>query len=154
MNQNIVKYTLTPKDLHAHIFQVELTLDNPNPLGQVFSLPNWIPGSYLIRDFSKHIISINAQSCGETIAIKKLDKNHWITQPCDESIILKYELYAFDLSVRCAYLTNERAFFNGSSVFLKPVGFEDNMCELVINYPTNNMLGESVLNDVLIHRTN
>ncbi|RUM78318.1 MAG: peptidase M61 [Candidatus Thioglobus sp.] len=142
MNQNIVRYTLTPKDLHAHIFQVELTLDNPNPLGQVFSLPNWIPGSYLIRDFSKHIVSIKAQSCGETIAIKKLDKNHWITQPCDESIILKYELYAFDLSVRCAYLSNERAFFNGSSVFLKPVGFEDNICELVINYPTNNMLGD------------
>jgi Predicted protease with the C-terminal PDZ domain len=67
MNQNIVRYVLTPKDLHAHIFQVELTLDNPNPLGQVFSLPNWIPGSYLIRDFSKHIVSINAQSCGEMI---------------------------------------------------------------------------------------
>jgi predicted metalloprotease with PDZ domain len=141
MNQNIVRYALTPKDLHAHIFQVELTLDNPNPLGQVFSLPNWIPGSYLIRDFSKHILSINAQSCGETIAIKKLDKNHWITQPCHENITLQYDLYAFDLSVRCAYLTNERAFFNGSSVFLKPIGFEDNACELVINYPINHMLG-------------
>ena len=142
MNQNVVRYALTPKDLHAHIFQVELTLDNPNPLGQVFSLPNWIPGSYLIRDFSKHIVSINAQSCGKTIAIKKLDKNHWITQPCDSSITLQYELYAFDLSVRCAYLTNERAFFNGSSVFLKSVGFEDNPCELVINYPTSKMLGD------------
>ena len=142
MSQNIVRYTLTPKDLHAHIFQVELTLDNPNPLGQVFSLPNWIPGSYLIRDFSKHIVSISAQSCGEKIAIKKLDKNHWITQPCDENITLKYELYAFDLSVRCAYLTNERAFFNGSSVFLKPIGFEDALCELVINYPARNTLGD------------
>ena len=89
MNQNVVRYALTPKDLHAHIFQVELTLDNPNPLGQVFSLPNWIPGSYLIRDFSKHIVSINAQSCGKTIAIKKLDKNHWIAQPCDQSITLQ-----------------------------------------------------------------
>lgn len=142
MSQNILRYTLTPKDLHAHIFQVELTLDNPNPLGQVFSLPSWIPGSYLIRDFSKHIVSINAQSGGEKVAVKKLDKNHWITQPCDENITLKYELYAFDLSVRCAYLTNERAFFNGSSVFLKPIGFEDALCELVINYPTSNMLGD------------
>ncbi len=142
MTQNTVRYTLTPKDLHAHIFQVELTLESPNPLGQVFSLPNWIPGSYLIRDFSKHIISISAQSCGEKVAITKLDKNHWITQPCDKNITLEYELYAFDLSVRCAYLSNERAFFNGSSVFLKPVGFEDIPCELVINYPTNNMLGD------------
>ncbi len=142
MNLNTIRYTLTPKDLHAHIFQVELTLDKPNPLGQVFSLPNWIPGSYLIRDFSKHIISISAQSCGKAIVIKKLDKNHWITQPCDKNITLKYELYAFDLSVRCAYLSDERAFFNGSSVFLKALGFEDNLCELVINYPTSNTLGD------------
>jgi len=142
MSQTKILYTITPKDLHAHIFQVELTLENPNPLGQVFSLPNWIPGSYLIRDFSKHIISISAQSSGEAITVKKLDKNHWFTQPCDQSITLQYELYAFDLSVRCAYLANERAFFNGSSVFLKAVGFEDNPCELAINYPTSNMLGD------------
>jgi len=142
MSQTKILYTITPKDLHAHIFQVELTLENPNPLGQVFSLPNWIPGSYLIRDFSKHVISISAQCSGEAITVKKLDKNHWFTQPCDQSITLQYELYAFDLSVRCAYLTNERAFFNGSSMFLKPVGFEDNPCELMINYPTYNMLGD------------
>jgi predicted metalloprotease with PDZ domain len=45
---------------------------------------------------------------------------------------LEYEIYAFDLSVRCAYLTNQRAFFNGSSVFLQPVGFENNICEVVV----------------------
>ena len=142
MSQTKILYKIIPKDLHAHIFQVELTLENPNPLGQVFSLPNWIPGSYLIRDFSKHIVSISAQSSGEAITVKKLDKNHWFTQPCDQSITLQYELYAFDLSVRCAYLANDRAFFNGSSVFLKAVGFEDNPCELAINYPTSNMLGD------------
>jgi Predicted protease with the C-terminal PDZ domain len=69
-----LKYSLTPKDLHAHLFSVQLTIDNPNPLGQVFSLPNWIPGSYLIRDFSKNIISVSANSCGEEVLIKKLDK--------------------------------------------------------------------------------
>jgi predicted metalloprotease with PDZ domain len=53
---------------------------------------------------------------------------------------LEYEIYAFDLSVRCAYLTNQRAFFNGSSVFLQPVGFENNTCEVQINYPTDEVL--------------
>ncbi len=138
-----IKYTITPKDLHAHIFHIELTLNHPNPLGQVFSLPNWLPGSYLIRDFSKHVIGMSAHSCGEPLIIKKLDKNHWIAHPCDESITLEYEIYAFDLSVRSAYLTNERAFFNGSSVFLKPIGFEDDSCEVVINYPSSaHVLGD------------
>jgi predicted metalloprotease with PDZ domain len=127
-----IKYTVTPKNLHAHLFEVKLQLKNPNPLGQVFSLPNWIPGSYLIRDFAKNIVSIKAESCEQSIDIKKLDKNHWILQPCDEEITLIYEVYAFDLSVRGAYLTNERGFFNGTSLFLLPLGFEDEACELDI----------------------
>jgi predicted metalloprotease with PDZ domain len=48
------------------------------------------------------------------LAIKKLDKNHWIAYPCADSLTLEYEIYAFDLSVRCAYLTNQRAFFEYS----------------------------------------
>jgi predicted metalloprotease with PDZ domain len=127
-----IKYKLSAKNLHAHLFEVELSLKNPNPLGQVFSLPSWIPGSYLIRDFAKNIVSIQAQSCGQAVAVKKLDKNHWITQPCGEQITLTYEIYAFDLSVRSAYLTNERAFFNGTSVFLLPLGFEQELCQLNI----------------------
>ncbi|CAC9443061.1 Putative protease [uncultured Gammaproteobacteria bacterium] len=138
----MIKYQITPKNTHAHIFQVRLTLDNPNPLGQVFSLPNWISGSYLIRDFSKHIISIKACSCNQAVKIKKLDKNHWITYPCTDGITLEYEIYAFDLSVRCAYLTNQRAFFNGSSVFLQPLGFESDPCEVLINYPSDNAVGQ------------
>ncbi len=142
MNASKVSYKITPKNLHAHIFYVELTLSAPNPLGQVFSLPNWIPGSYLVRDFAKHIVSISAHSCGKTITIKKLDKNHWIARPCDDNLVLEYEIYAFDLSVRCAYLSRERAFFNGSSVFLSAIGFEHEPCEVSIYYPTVNMLGQ------------
>ena len=128
-------YKVSIKNIHAHLFAVELTLDNPNPLGQVFSLPNWIPGSYLIRDFAKNIVSIKAQSNHQPVPIKKLDKNHWIAQPCEKELLISYEVYAFDLSVRSAYLTNERGFFNGSSVFLLPLGFESEACELSIDMP-------------------
>ncbi len=137
-----IHYQITPKNLHAHIFHVKLTLDNPNPLGQVFSLPNWIPGSYLVRDFAKHIVSMKAHSCNQPIVINKLDKNHWITYPGRGAITLEYEIYAFDLSVRCAYLTDERAFFNGSSVFLTPIDFKNNPCEVKIYYPLSQMLGQ------------
>jgi len=138
----MIKYQITPKNVNAHIFEVRLTLKTSNPLGQIFSLPNWIPGSYLVRDFSKHIVSLQASSGGESIEIKKLDKNHWIVQPCEQVITLTYEVYAYDLSVRCAYLTNQRAFFNGSSVFLKAVDFDDIPCEVTINYPTDSVFGQ------------
>ncbi|SMN11087.1 protease, putative [uncultured Candidatus Thioglobus sp.] len=142
MQRYPINYQITPKNIHAHIFRVRLTLDSPNPLGQVFTLPNWIPGSYLIRDFAKHIVSIEAHSGDTAVPIKKIDKNHWITQPCDGQIVVSYEIYAFDLSVRCAYLTNERAFFNGSSVFLQPIGFDNHPCAVQVDYPTENTLGD------------
>ncbi|NBP96991.1 MAG: hypothetical protein EBU25_04020 [Burkholderiaceae bacterium] len=44
-----------PDDLHGHRFTVSLTIHRPDPQGQVLHMPAWIPGSYLIRDFSKHI---------------------------------------------------------------------------------------------------
>ncbi len=141
MSLTPIRYKITPKDVNAHIFDVCLTLDNPNPLGQVFSLPNWIAGSYLIRDFAKNIVCIKAHSSGQSVELKKLDKNHWIASPCGDSISVEYEVYAFDLSVRCAYLTNQRAFFNGSSVFLQPLGFENRTCEVQINHPTDKVLG-------------
>ncbi|BBB23604.1 peptidase M61 [Isorropodon fossajaponicum endosymbiont JTNG4] len=134
-----IQYTVAIKDIHAHIFKVVLTLKNPNSLGQVFSLPNWIPGSYLIRDFAKNIISIKAKSHHQQVPIKKLDKNHWISYPCENILSIEYEVYAFDLSVRSAYLDNERAFFNGSSLFLLPLGFESDLCELNIK-PANQTL--------------
>ncbi|BAS67845.1 M61 family metallopeptidase [Bathymodiolus septemdierum thioautotrophic gill symbiont] len=138
----MIYYQITPKNVNAHLFEVHLTLSNPNPLGQVFSLPNWIPGSYLVRDFTKHIVRIKAQSNGKSIKIKKLDKNHWIVQPCTNTIKLTYEVYAYDLSVRCAYLTNQRAFFNGSSVFLHALGFDQAPCEVTLNYPAEKVLGK------------
>jgi predicted metalloprotease with PDZ domain len=60
-------------------------------------MPNWILGSYLIRDFSKHIVSIQAHSGNQEINIKKLDKNHWIAQPCKQQITL---IYAQGLSLK------------------------------------------------------
>ncbi len=134
-NPALLNYQITPKNLHGHIFQVTLTLASPNPLGQVFSLPSWIVGSYCIRDFSKQIVGIRARSGGVQIPIKKLDKNHWLCQPCTHEITLEYEIYAFDLSPRTAYLSDERGFFNGSSVFLLPLGFEHLPCQVVVNYP-------------------
>ncbi|QKQ24090.1 hypothetical protein HUE58_02745 [Candidatus Ruthia endofausta] len=91
-----IKYTVAIKDLHTHIFKVVLTLNNPNLLEQVFSLPSWIPDSYLIRDFTKNIIRIKARSNHQQIPIKKLDKNHWIAYPCENVLSIKYGVYAFD----------------------------------------------------------
>lgn len=122
--KNAICYSLVPKDPAAHLFEVTLTVETPDPAGQIFALPAWIPGSYMIREFARNIVRIRAESAGKNVALKKLDKHTWQAAPCDKRITLNYEVYAWDLSVRAAHLDQTHGFFNGTSVFLSVQGQE------------------------------
>lgn len=122
--RNAIHYTIVPRDPAAHLFGVTVTVDRPDPAGQQFSLPAWIPGSYMIREFAKNIVQIAALSGDERIKLSKLDKHTWRAAPCDGPLTLYYEVYAWDLSVRTAHLDQTHGFFNGTSVFLRVDGHE------------------------------
>lgn len=122
--KNAIYYTIVPKDPAAHLFEVTLTVDTPAAAGQLFSLPAWIPGSYMIREFARNIVQIRAESGGRAVKLDKLDKHTWQVAPCDKSIVLTYDVYAWDLSVRAAHLDQTHGFFNGTSVFLSAQGLE------------------------------
>jgi predicted metalloprotease with PDZ domain len=123
-----IAYSIVGHDLAAHLFHVTLTVDAPAQGGQVFALPAWIPGSYMIREFSRNIVRIRAESNGEPVALAKLDKHSWQAAPLKDhaaSLTVHYEVYAWDLSVRAAHLDQNHAFYNGTSVFLRVLGQED-----------------------------
>ena len=122
--QPAIQYTIVPKDLAGHLFDVTVTVAEPSPEGQVFALPAWIPGSYMIREFARNIVRIRAESRGETVRLTKLDKHAWQAAPVAGPLTVHYEVYAWDLSVRAAHLDQTHGFFNGTSVFLRAVGQE------------------------------
>ena len=123
--KNTIYYSILPQDPAAHLFEVTLTVESPDPAGQIFSLPAWVPGSYMIREFARNIVRIRAESNGKKLALRKLDKHTWHAAPCNGNITLHYEVYAWDLSVRAAHLDHTHAFFNGTSVFLRVHGQEN-----------------------------
>jgi predicted metalloprotease with PDZ domain len=122
--KNALYYAIVPKDLSGHLFEISVTVNAPAPAGQVFALPAWIPGSYMIREFARNIVQIRAESNGSKIALSKLDKHSWQAEPCSGPLTLHYQVYAWDLSVRAAHLDQTHGFFNGSSVFLQVLGQE------------------------------
>ena len=140
-------YTIRPVDLGSHTFHVTVQIDDPDPQGQRFFLPAWIPGSYMIRDFARHVLRVRARDGrGRPVPIEKVDKHTWRCAPTaagarrrtparPASITLAYEVYAHDLSVRGAHLDTTHGFFNGSSVFLLPLGREWDACEVEILAP-------------------
>jgi len=115
----MINYSIAPKDLAGHLFSVTVVVNKPDAEGQVFALPAWIPGSYMIREFARNIVQIRAESDGKPIKLDKLNKDTWIAAPCKGALTLQYEVYAWDLSVRAAHLDQTHGFFNGSSVFLR-----------------------------------
>ncbi|MEC4721466.1 M61 family metallopeptidase [Noviherbaspirillum sp. CPCC 100848] len=123
--RNAINYIITPKDPAAHLFEVTLTVDKPAPEGQIFSLPAWIPGSYMIREFARNIVRISAEARDGQVPLTKLDKHTWQAAPCSARLVLTYEVYAWDLSVRAAHLDQTHGFFNGTSVFLAVHGQEE-----------------------------
>lgn len=121
----MTQYRIEVADAHAHRFLVSLRVDKPQPRQQL-SLPVWIPGSYLVREFARHLSPLKARQGNRAIRITPLDKATWeLDTKGTQPLTVEYEVYAFDTSVRAAFLDANRGFFNGTSVFLKVHGFED-----------------------------
>lgn len=123
-------YTVEAADLHAHLFRVTLHIAAPET-EQTVSLPVWIPGSYLVREFSKNLQGLSARQGRRAVAVQQLDKCSWqLDCKPGEPLLLSYEVYAFDNSVRTAWLDSRRGFFNGTSLCLRVHGQEDQAHQL------------------------
>ncbi|MCC8404988.1 PDZ domain-containing protein [Paraburkholderia sp. MMS20-SJTN17] len=131
-----IRYTIVPSNPAAHLFEVTVTVADPDPAGQRFMLPVWIPGSYMVREFARNIVTLRAvNAAGRKVRVEKVDKHTWQAAPVKGALTLRYQVYAWDLSVRAAHLDDTIGFFNGTSVFLSPLGHEDAQCVVDIQKP-------------------
>ena len=130
-----IRYRIVAANPRAHLFNVTLTVTEPAPAGCRVSLPAWIPGSYMIREFARHIVQIKARNGRSPVKLTKIDKHTWQATPCNGTLTFEYEVYAWDLSVRAAHLDETHGFFNGTSVFLSVQGREAARHEVEIVRP-------------------
>ena len=120
----MIRYEIDCSATSSHTFAVTLTVPRP-AREQRLSLPVWIPGSYLVREFARHLSGLTAEQGGRAVALRQLDKAGWAAE-CegDAALVVRYRIYAFDVSVRAAFLDSARGFFNGTSVCLRIEGRE------------------------------
>ncbi|MDM0077309.1 peptidase M61 [Variovorax sp. J2P1-59] len=117
-----IHYRVECADRKAHLFAVTLTIDQPAALQRV-TLPVWIPGSYLVREFSKNLQNLRAVQGRRKLEAAQLDKCSWqIECTPGKPLVLRYEVCAYDNSVRTAWLNADRGFFNGTSLCLQVEG--------------------------------
>ncbi|WP_089604644.1 M61 family metallopeptidase [Acinetobacter piscicola] len=131
----MLHYQIEFDEYRQHLVHVTLRfLANPT---QVLSLPTWIPGSYLIREFAKHIEAVKAyDEDGRQLKINKFEKNKWRLYNTDHELItVEYDVYAYDLSVRGAYVDQTRLYVNPACVCLGLQDQEQAPIELEIFLP-------------------
>ena len=138
----VSEYTVRPTDAGAHEFIVELSLAGPIAEGQLLSLPAWIRGSYLVRDFSRNVIEVSVESNGQVMRAGKIDKSTWQIASSDGPVVIRYTVYANDLSVRGAHFDTTHAYFNGPAVFMKVHGREDQPCRVHLAAPDHPAAGD------------
>ncbi|MCU4357123.1 MULTISPECIES: M61 family metallopeptidase [Acinetobacter] len=131
----MLHYQIEFDDYRQHLIHVTMRfLANPN---QELWLPTWIPGSYLIREFAKHIESVKAyDEAGRLLSIRKDQKNTWQLFNTDHELItVEYDVYAYDLSVRGAYVDQTRLYVNPACVCLGLKDQEQSACEVELFLP-------------------
>lgn len=131
----MLHYQIEFDDYRQHLIHVSLRfLADPT---QVLWLPTWIPGSYLIREFAKHIESVRAfDEDGRRLSIEKIAKNQWRLFNTDHELItVEYDVYAYDLSVRGAYVDQTRLYVNPACVCLGLQDQENKPVELEVFLP-------------------
>ena len=134
----VLQYSLSVNSVSQHLFDVTLSIPAIDSEHLTLSLPGWIPGSYMVRDFSRNIVNFSASNSeGHPIEVTLLDKQQWLLTTGGTAVEVAYQVYAYDLSVRSAYINDEYAFCNGTSVFISVEGLKHLPCELMIKRPAS-----------------
>jgi predicted metalloprotease with PDZ domain len=129
-----ISYTLKMPRPQNHYFQVEMQVEQLKQKTATVKLPVWAPGSYLVREFSRHLNQVKAYSLqGAALPIIKKTKNAWeIDLKGQTAFVVKYEVYAFELSVRTSFLDETHGFVSGPSMFMYLDGHKETGGELLV----------------------
>ncbi len=129
-----VHYQLQITDISAHLVSIVLRF-TPQAAKHQLTLPSWIPGSYLVRNFARHIVHIRAKDAAGSLALQQLDKQSWQLSCRSTPVEVEYQIYANDLSVRAAYLDDEVAILNPACLCLAVSGLTQQPHHLTLLKP-------------------
>ena len=114
-----VKHTISFPADKEQVFLVRSEFPVSMPVTELI-MPNWTPGSYLIRNYAANVNRISARSAeGTVLSLKKISKDRWqVNTGQAETLVVDYELFTPTLNVSTSWASREFSLINGPSVFL------------------------------------
>jgi len=135
-----IEYKLIIENPHRNYFNVEINYDVTDEKYVDFVMPVWTPGSYIIKDWAKNVIDVQAQNeTRETLKFYKTDKQTWRVESVNsQKILFSYKVYAYTTgNPYHAHIEKDFAFFNGALLFMYVNGKKELPCNLTFVYPNN-----------------
>ena len=120
-----ISYTVSMSKPWTHLLEVEMRLSFDRGQKDVeIVMPVWTPGSYLIREYSRHVQDFSARnSAGGDLKWAKANKNSWrIDANGAREVVVRYKVYSNELTVRTNELNSQHAFFNPTATLMHPRG--------------------------------
>ncbi|MEB3306749.1 MAG: M61 family peptidase [Cyanobacteriota bacterium] len=102
--------TLRLTEPHRQLVRAKLQLTPRSRLLR-FSLPQWTPGSYLIRHYVRRLESLVLHQSGQTPTLQRTGVASWECQlPTLDPLEVRYQILAPELSVRTCHLSVDHGF--------------------------------------------
>ncbi|MGI8656918.1 MAG: M61 family metallopeptidase [Pyrinomonadaceae bacterium] len=124
-----ISYAVSMPRPSTHLLEVEMRVAYGNSAGLPnetdLLMPVWTPGSYLIREYERHVQDFAAaDNSGRALQWNKLNKNTWRIQTNGaREWRATYRVYANELTVRTNELNDRHAFWNNAALLMYPNGF-------------------------------
>ncbi|MEQ9503702.1 MAG: PDZ domain-containing protein [Deltaproteobacteria bacterium] len=130
-------YRLTFDGHRQHLVDVQVAVPTTGRDVVTFMMPTWTPGSYLVREYARHVEGVRAfDESGAPLSVEKVRKNRWrIDADGRAGVKLTYRVYARDLSVRGSFVGADFAMLNGASVFVTDVDHLERQHRVRIEHP-------------------
>ncbi len=132
-----VNYSIHIKDPNTHYARVTMEISGIKSKSVELRMPVWTPGSYMVREFERNIMTVSAKAGVQTMQVSKSDKSTWtISNPkAHQSISVSYDVYCFESGVRTSYIDSDHAFFLLTSCLMYTGNTQSNPGKLKLEYP-------------------
>jgi len=120
-----IHYTIAVLQPHTHLIEVTVHIVPDAATHHIqLQMPVWTPGSYLVREYARHVRDFAVEQAGHPCRWHKQDKATWVVQGFDaaQPLTVRYRVYAYDLSVRTNHVDETHAFFNPAALIMAVVG--------------------------------
>jgi predicted metalloprotease with PDZ domain len=130
-----IQYQILMPQPESHLFEVQLEIEGWHAAILDLKMSAWTPGSYLIREYVRHLQDFKA--IGERpLQWHKLTKNHWqIETEGSSSLRIRYRIFANELTVRTNHLDATHGYFNPAALCFYIPGFEHNSIQVTVIPP-------------------